>query len=188
MWLFPPPPHTSCCGAYTEKRKGSWHILGWRPTLLPTERAKGNHQAICLKAWVPATFLLTKPAKKVNDASLKFASVTLKCLPHLCWGLPYCSQANHTPNTSNPSAHRSRDQWRWVCAIKEDYDEGLQALFCWSWASFTASEESLLVKTCHIIEALHFNSWKQAPLLVLTPAGSVSLSQTLWASVPSNIL
>lgn len=41
MWLFP-PPCTSCCSAYTEKRKGSWHILGWRPALLPTRRAKQN--------------------------------------------------------------------------------------------------------------------------------------------------
>lgn len=100
MWLFPPPPHTSCCGAYTEKREGSWHILGWRPTLLPTGKAKGNHQHICLKAWVPATFLLTKPAKKVNGAFLKSASVTLRYLPHPCWGLLYRSQANHMSNTS----------------------------------------------------------------------------------------
>lgn len=187
MWLFP-PPCTSCCGAYTEKRKGSWHILGWRPALLPTGRAKGNPPGSVPQSLGPSNITADKASKKVNGASLKPARVTLRCLPHLCWGLLYWSQANHMPNTSNPSAHHPNHQPRWVPTIKEDCEEQLQAHFCWSWASFNASGESLLVNTCHVTEALDVNSWEQAPLLVPTPPGSVSLSQTLWASVPSNIL
>lgn len=172
------------------QRKGKVYgvFLGGGQLCCPLGEPKGTHQDLCLKDWAPATFLLAKPAKKVNGASLKSARVTLRCPPHLCWGLLYHSQANHMPNTSNPSAHHPNHQWRWVRAIKEDCEEGLQACFCWSWASFTASGESLLVNTCHLTEALDSNSWEQALLLVLTPPGSMPLSQTLWASIPSNIL
>lgn len=177
--------------AVPTQRKGKIHgiFLGGGRLCCPPGDPKGTHRDLCLKAWVPAMFLLTKPAKKVNGASLKSARVTLRCLPHLRWRLLYCSQANHMPNTSNPSAHHPSHQRRWwVCAIKESCEEGLQAHCCWSWAAFTASGESLSVNSCHVTEPLDFNSWEQAPLLVPTPPGSVSLSQTPWASVPSNIL
>lgn len=92
--------------AVPTQRKGKIHgiFLGGGRLCCPPGDPKETHRDLCLKAWVPAMFLLTKPAKKVNSASLKSARVTLRCLPHLHWRLLYCSQANHMPNTSNCSS------------------------------------------------------------------------------------
>lgn len=81
-----PTPCTQCCSAYTVRRKGSQNILGRRPALLPTGRAKGNPLTSVPQAWAPAIFLLTKPAKKVHGAPLISARVTLR------WHItPLCS-------------------------------------------------------------------------------------------------
>lgn len=192
MWLLPPPRY-SCRSAYAEKRKGSWRVLGRRPALLPTRRAEGNPprslpQSLHLRMVSDNQARKKEKKKRVNSASLKPVRITLRSLPCLCWGCSGCSQANHVPNASNPSAHHPEHQWRWIHATKADCEEGLQVHFCWSWASFTASGGSLLASIYPVTEALDFKFWQQTPRLLLSPPDSVSLSQTLWATASSKIL
>jgi len=94
------------------QRKAKVHsiFLGGGQLCCPLGEPNETHRDLCLKAWVSAMFLLTKSAKKVNGASLKSARVTLRCLHHLCWGLLYCSQASHMPNTSDLSSHHPKYQ------------------------------------------------------------------------------
>ena len=61
-WLSP-PPCTSCCGTYTEKRKGSWHIPGWRPALLPTGRVKGKPPRSVPQSLGPSNISADKASK-----------------------------------------------------------------------------------------------------------------------------
>jgi len=81
-----PPPRYSCCSAYTEKRKGLWHILGLGPVLLPTRRTEGNSPrppSLCL------SMASDDQASQIKGqaASLKTARSTLSALPLL--GLLY---------------------------------------------------------------------------------------------------
>lgn len=77
-----PPPRYSCCSAYTEKRKGLWHILGLGPVLLPTRRTEGNSPrppSLCL------SMVSDDQASQIKGqaASLKTARSTLYALPLL---------------------------------------------------------------------------------------------------------
>lgn len=187
------PLVTAAAAPTQRKGKVRGVFLGGGQLCCPPGGPKGTHQDLCLKAYTSAWFLITKPEKRkkkkrVNSASLKPVRITLRSLPCLCWGCSGCSQANHVPNASNPSAHHPEHQWRWIHATKADCEEGLQVHFCWSWASFTASGGSLLASIYPVTEALDFKFWQQTPRLLLSPPDSVSLSQTLWATASSKIL
>lgn len=46
------------------KEKVHGMFLGGGQLCCPLGEPKGTHQDLCLKAWVPAALLLTKPAKR----------------------------------------------------------------------------------------------------------------------------
>lgn len=77
MWLFP-PPCTRCCSIYTVRRKSSQNILGRRPALLPTGRAKGNPLRSVPQSLGPSNVSAGKDSKKGPWCSLNICRVTLR--------------------------------------------------------------------------------------------------------------
>lgn len=77
MWLFP-PPCTHCFSASTMRRKSSQNILGRRPALLPTGRAKGNPLRSVPQSLGPNNGSAGKASRKGPWCSLNIYRVTLR--------------------------------------------------------------------------------------------------------------
>lgn len=87
MWLFPPPVPSAAAPTQWE---GKVHriFLGGGQLCCPLREPKGTLWHLCLQAWAPVIFLLTKSAKKVHGALLISVRVTLR------WHItPLCSSS-----------------------------------------------------------------------------------------------